>query len=108
MVEVYSKMKPDSFTLQLQTVLTAYYKDKVSASCCTKSKVVKGKLEDRTSARCRRCRHTHSSRCRRCPPPTRRTGEQQQHLAGRSLHTCPQPWGQEQGLQGEGWRGLSQ
>jgi hypothetical protein len=27
MVEVYSKMKPDTFTSQLQTVLTAYYKD---------------------------------------------------------------------------------
>ena len=27
MVDVYSKMKPDSFTLQLQTVLTAYYED---------------------------------------------------------------------------------
>jgi hypothetical protein len=27
MVDVYSKIKPDSFKLQLQTVLTAYYKD---------------------------------------------------------------------------------
>ncbi len=43
MVEVYSKMKPDTFKLQLQTVLTAYYEDiklVVSASSCTKSKVV--------------------------------------------------------------------
>ena len=49
MVEVYSKMKPDAFTLQLQTVLTAYYEDierGVSASGCTKSKVVKRKFED--------------------------------------------------------------
>ena len=27
MVEVYSKMKPDAFLLQLQNVLTAYYED---------------------------------------------------------------------------------
>jgi hypothetical protein len=27
MVEVYSKKKPDTFTLHLQTVLTAYYED---------------------------------------------------------------------------------
>jgi hypothetical protein len=27
MVEVYSKMKSDTFTSQLQTVLTAYYED---------------------------------------------------------------------------------
>ncbi len=27
MVDVYSKLKPDSFKKQLQTVLTAYYKD---------------------------------------------------------------------------------
>ena len=54
MVEVYSKMKPDSFTLQLQTILTALFEDikgVVSASSCTKSKVVKHKFEDRTCAR---------------------------------------------------------
>jgi hypothetical protein len=53
MVEVYSKMKPDAFTLQLQTVLTAYYEDikrGVSASGCTKSKVVKRKFEDQDDA----------------------------------------------------------
>ncbi len=27
MVKVYSKMKPDTFLLQLQNVLTAYYED---------------------------------------------------------------------------------
>ncbi len=27
MVDVYSKMKPDSFKSQLRTVLTAYYED---------------------------------------------------------------------------------
>ncbi len=49
MVEVYSKMKPDAFTSQFQTVLTAYYEDikeVVSASGCTESKVVKRKFED--------------------------------------------------------------
>ena len=53
MVEVYSKMKPDAFTLQLQTVLTSYYEDIkgcVSASGCTKSKVVKRKFEDQDDA----------------------------------------------------------
>ncbi len=27
MVDVYSKMKPDTLRLQLQTILTAYYED---------------------------------------------------------------------------------
>ena len=46
-------MKPDAFTLQLQTVLIAYYEDikrGVSASGCTKSKVVKRKFEDQDDA----------------------------------------------------------
>ncbi len=49
MVEVYSKMKPDAFTLQLQIVPTAYYEDikgVAGASSCTRSKVVKCKFED--------------------------------------------------------------
>jgi hypothetical protein len=51
MVEVYSKMKPDSFTSQLQTVLTACYKDIMGmgvqgASGCPKAKVVKLKFKD--------------------------------------------------------------
>ena len=49
MVEVYSQMKPDAFRSQLQTVLTTYYEDIkgiVSASGCTKSKVIKRKFED--------------------------------------------------------------
>ena len=40
MVDVYSKMKPDSFKSQLQTVLTAYYEDineVQSASGCPKT-----------------------------------------------------------------------
>ncbi len=68
-VDVYSKMKPDSFTLQLQTILTSFYEDikgVVSASSCTKSKVVKlkHKFEDRTCARRRRRRRLRR-RCRR-------------------------------------------
>jgi hypothetical protein len=57
MVDVYSKMKPDSFTSQLQTVLTAYYEDIMGfqaqlqgASGCPKSKVVKRKFEDQEDA----------------------------------------------------------
>ncbi len=51
MVEVYSKMKPDTFMSQFQTVLTAYYEDiKQVVSASTKSKVVKRKFEDRTCA----------------------------------------------------------
>ena len=51
MVDVYSKLKPDSFTLQLQTVLTTYYEDIMpvgvqGASGCNKAKVVKRKFED--------------------------------------------------------------
>jgi hypothetical protein len=49
MAEVYSKMKPDAFPSQLQTVLTAHYEDikgVMSASGCTKSKVVKRKFKD--------------------------------------------------------------
>ena len=53
MVDVYSKMKPDSFTSQLQTVLTAYYEDIMGvqgASGCPKSKIVKRKFEDQEDA----------------------------------------------------------
>ncbi len=49
MVDVYTKIKPDSFGYQVQTVLTAYYEDikgVQGASCCPKTKVVKHKLED--------------------------------------------------------------
>ncbi len=54
MVDVYPKLKPDSFILQFQTILTTLYEDikgVVSASGCTKSKVVKRKFEDWTCAR---------------------------------------------------------
>ena len=53
MLEVYSKMKPDAFRSQLQTVLTTYFeeiKGVMSASGCPKSKVVKRKFEDQDDA----------------------------------------------------------
>ncbi len=53
MVEVYSKINPDSFTSQLQTALTAYYEDikgVQGASGCPKPKVVKHKFEDQEDA----------------------------------------------------------
>ncbi len=46
-------MNPDSFTLQLQTALTAYYEDMKGvqgASGCPKPKVVKRKFEDQEDA----------------------------------------------------------
>ena len=49
MVDAYTKMKPDSFKLQLQAVLTTYYQDIKGiqgASGCHKSKVVKRRFED--------------------------------------------------------------
>jgi hypothetical protein len=53
MVDVYSKMNPDSFTSQLQTTLTAYYEDikgVQGSSGCPKSKVVKRMFEDQEDA----------------------------------------------------------
>ncbi len=51
MVDVYSKMNPDSSTSQLQAVLTACYEDLdikgvQGASGCPKSNIVKHKFED--------------------------------------------------------------
>lgn len=49
MHKVYSKMTPDAFRTQFQTVLTAYYEEIKGIACasdCTKSKVVKHKFED--------------------------------------------------------------
>ncbi len=63
MVEVYSKMKPDTFTLQFQTVLTAYYEDiERFVRASTKSRVVKRKFGDRTCARRRRSRRRRRRR----------------------------------------------
>jgi hypothetical protein len=109
MVEVYSKMKPDTFKSQLQTVLTAYYekiKRVVSASCCTKSWVVKRKFEDRTCARClpRRPHRPRRRQRRQLSYPARRERSSGTRRGGAS--SCPQPWGQGRGRQGgEGRRG---
>ncbi len=49
MVDVYTKMKPDSFRQQVQAVLTVYYeeiKGVQGTNCCPKTKGVKHKLED--------------------------------------------------------------
>ena len=49
MVDVYTKMKPDSFKLQLQAVLTAFYEDikgVQGASGCPKIKVIKRRFAD--------------------------------------------------------------
>ncbi len=49
MVDAYTKMKPDSFKLQLQAVLTTYDEDIKGiqgASGCSKKKVVKRRFED--------------------------------------------------------------
>ena len=104
MVDVYSKLKPDSFTLQLQTVLTTYYEDIMpvgvqGASGCNKAKVVKCKFEDqRTCAGRGRRRRRRRRQLRHPRHPVGR---------GRGIRTrrggaCsgPQPWGQERGRQG--------
>ena len=49
MVDVYTKMKPDSFKLQLQAVLTAFYEDIKGFQCasgCPKIKVIKRRFAD--------------------------------------------------------------
>ncbi len=49
MVDAYTKMKPDSFQSQLQTILTTYYEDikgVQGASGCSRTKVVKCRFED--------------------------------------------------------------
>ena len=53
MVDVYTKMKPDSFKLQLQAVLTAFYEDikgVQGASGCPKIKVIKRRFADQEEA----------------------------------------------------------
>ena len=53
MVDVYTKMKPDSFKLQLQAVLTAFYEDikgVQGASGCPKIKVIKRRFADQDEA----------------------------------------------------------
>ena len=97
MVDVYSKMKPDSFKSQLQTVLTAYYEDingVQGASGCPKTITRLSNASSRTKRRPEQC-------LTRTPPPTllptlppppsRRTGAQQPPLTGWSLLAPPCP-----------------
>ncbi len=96
MVDVYSKMKPDTLRLQLQTVLTAYYKDikrVVSASCCTKPKVVKCKFKDQDDTEAAAAAPPPPTPTPLTPtpppPPPRRTGARKRHPAGRGLLQPP-------------------
>jgi hypothetical protein len=112
MVEVYSKIKPDTFTLQFQTVLTAYYED---------IKRVVRAAEPAPSPRWSRA--TSRTGLRQTPtpllppqltttttpmqptPPPRRTWAQQPHPAGRSLH-WPPALGAGAGAARGGWEGV--
>jgi hypothetical protein len=109
-------MKPDSFTWQLQTVLTAYYEDikgVVSASGCTKSKVVKCKFEDQDDTRLASDADAADASAaaadaadgltQQPPPPPPRTWEQSHTLRG-GASSGPQRWGKERGQQGAGGR----
>ena len=95
MVNVYSKLKPDSFKSQLQTVLTAYYEDingVQGASGCPKTSTRSSSASSRTKRR-------PEQRLMRTPPPTllptlppppsHHTGARQQQLAGWSLQQPP-------------------
>ena len=103
MVDVYSKLKPDSFTSQLQTVLTTYYEDIMpvgvqGASGCNKAKVVKCKFEDQLTCAGRgRVLLQIERRALASSPPARGRG-----IRTRRGGACsgPQPWGQERGRQG--------
>jgi hypothetical protein len=60
MVNAYTKMKPDSFKLQLQAVLTTYYEDiKVvqGASRCHKTRIVKPLFKDQEDDTCNEGAH---------------------------------------------------
>ena len=84
-------MKPDSFTSQLQTVLTAFYEDIMGvqgASGCPKSKVVKRKFEDQEDAGLAPDAATTPADAATPPPPPRRTGARQPP-ARRSLAPSP-------------------
>ncbi len=68
MVNAYTKMKPDSFKLQLQAVLSTYYEDikgVQGASGCHKTRIVKRQFKDLEATR---------ARTQRTPPPCRRSG----------------------------------
>ncbi len=55
MANAYTKMKPDSFKLQLQAVLTTYYEDikgVQGASGCHKTRIVKRQFKDHEDDTC--------------------------------------------------------
>ncbi len=92
---------PDAFMSQLQTVLTAYYEDikgVVSASGCTKSKVVRRKFEDQDDTRLRVAPDADAADASAtaadaadaaATPATPPDGGAEPHLAGRSLLLPP-------------------
>ena len=118
MVDVYSNMKPDAFTLQLQTVLADYYEDikgVVRASGCTKSRPRWSTASSRTKM-IPDLRQTltlptlpllpPTPPTQQPPQPPRRTGAQSRTRRARGGASFgPQPWGQERGQQGAGGRG---
>ncbi len=68
MVNAYTKMKPDSFNLQLQAVLTTYYKDikgVQGASSCHMTRIIKRQFKDQEATR---------EQTQRTPPPCRSSG----------------------------------
>jgi hypothetical protein len=92
-------MKPDTFPWQLQTVLIAYYEDikgVVSASGCTKSKVVKRKFEDQDDTglapdadAAYASTATAAGAADAATPATPPDGGAEQHPAGKSLLRPP-------------------
>jgi hypothetical protein len=100
-LEVYPKMKPDALRLQLQTVLITYYKDikgVVSASGCTKPKVVKRKFVDQDAANAAAdiaadadaaAANVNANAATPATPPDGGAPALLPHPAGRSLHRPP-------------------
>ncbi len=75
MIDVYTKMKPDSFKLQLQAVLTAYYYDikgVQGASDCPKTKIVKLRFKDQENVGTTPDEACIEDAGSRCPPRQRR------------------------------------
>ena len=98
-----SKMKPDALRLQLQTVLITYYEDikgVVSASGCTKPKVVKRKFVDQDAANAAAAiavdadaaaanANANANAATPATPPDGGAPALHAHPAGRSLHRPP-------------------
>ncbi len=119
-------MKPDVLRLQFQTVLITYYEDikgVVSASGCTKPKVVKRKFMDQDAANAAAAitadadaananANANANAADPATPPDGGAPALHPHPAGRSLQR-PQLWGQERGPRRQGagyqkrcWQGL--